>query len=166
MPLLTNDVWRHLLAQCLDAAVEETRVRLVSFVFMPEHVHLLVSPVDAECSVSRFLARVKQPFSKQVHDQLLNSGGRLLDRLVVRERLGKMCFRFWQEGPGFDRNLFSPDAITASLDYIHTNPVKRGLCQKAVDWRWSSARFYLAEPPMKQYPDLPFVHGLPAGAIS
>lgn len=166
MPLLTNDVWRRRLAKCLDAAVEETQARLISFVFMPEHVHLLIGPVNAECSISLFLARVKQPFSQQVHDQLRESGGRLLDRLVVRERPGKTCFRFWQEGPGFDRNLFSPEAITASLDYIHLNPVKRGLCRKAIDWPWSSARFYLGEPPMQQYPELPFVHGLPAGAIS
>ena len=55
------------------------------------------------------------------------------------------CFRFWQEGPGFDRNLFGPEAITASMDYIHLNPVKRGLCEKATDWKWSSARFYLGE---------------------
>lgn len=62
------------------------------------------------------------------------------------------CFRFWQEGPGFDRNLFSPEAITASMDYIHLNPVKRGLCEKATDWKWSSARFYLGET---TDPDLP-----------
>jgi REP-associated tyrosine transposase len=112
------------------------------------------------------LARVKQPFSRQIHDLLLESGGSLLDRLMVRERQGKTCFRFWQEGAGYDRNLFSPEAITASLEYIHTNPVKRRLCQKAIDWRWSSARFYLAATQSKQYEDLPFVHGLPAGAIS
>src|SRR5580658_10234898 len=66
LPLLTNDAWRRLLARCLDAAAEETQSRLVSFVFMPEHVHLLIDPVNVDCSISRFLARVKQPFSQQV----------------------------------------------------------------------------------------------------
>ncbi len=56
-----------------------------------------------------------------------------------------LCFRFWQEGPGFDRNLFSPAAIASSTDYIHANPVKRGLCQSAVDFKWSSARFHLRD---------------------
>ena len=61
---------------------------------------------------------------------------------MVRERPGKFVFRCWQEGPGFDRNLYSIKALQGSLDYIHTNPVKRGLCVKARDWRWSSARYY------------------------
>ncbi|MFI5457915.1 MAG: hypothetical protein ACHRXM_20950 [Isosphaerales bacterium] len=87
-------------------------------------------------------------------------------RLTVRERPGKWCFRFWQEGPGFDRNFFSSEAITASLDYIHNNPVNRRLCPRAVDWRWSSARFYLVDRPAQSEPELPFVHGLPDGVLS
>jgi putative transposase len=111
------------------------------------------------------LARIKQPFSKQIKDLLVQNASRLLERLTVQERPGKTCFRFWQEGPGFDRNLFSPEAIEFSLDHIHSNPVKPGLCRRAVDWKWSLARYYLALPP-RQHPALPTVHGLPEGAIS
>ena len=42
----------------------------------------------------------------------------------------------------FETNLFSIKAVQASIDYIHNNPVKRGLCIKARDWCWSSALFY------------------------
>ena len=140
-------------------------MEMVGFVFMPEHVHLLVYPTAANPSISRYLARIKQPFSKQIKDVLVAHGSRLLSRLTVRERPGKDCFRFWQEGPGFDRNLFSPDAISLALEYIHNNPVRRGLCRRAVDWRWSSARYYLDVPPRQQYPNLPMIHGLPEGAV-
>jgi len=88
---------------------------------------------------------VKQPVSLQVRKDLEATKSRLLQRLMVRERPGKIVFRFWQEGPGFDRNLFTVKVVQASLDYIHSNPVKRGLCQRARDWRWSSARFYETE---------------------
>ena len=89
----------------------------------------------------------------------------LLKQLTVLERPGKYCFRYWQEGPGFDRNIFSRDALAASIDYIHNNPVKRGLCQRAIDWSWSSARYYLIDPPRQQFPELPHIHGLPMGAF-
>ena len=46
------------------------------------------------------------------------------------------------------------------LNYIHENPVRRGLCQKAVDWKWSSARHYLQEDQTLD-PDLPTLHPLP-----
>jgi hypothetical protein len=52
----------------------------------------------------------------------------------------------------FDRNLFTVKAVTASLDYVDTDPVKRGLCHKAPDWRWSSARFYEEEGPCSEPP--------------
>mgnify|MGYP003508628969 CR=1 FL=1 len=143
MPLLTNDGWRKILAASLDNACIEEHFELVAFVFMPEHVHLLVLPLNSESSVSRLLARTKQPTSKQIRQLLEANQSRLIQKLTVQERPGKTCFRFWQEGPGFDRNLFSPAAIAASIDYIHTNPVKRGLCRTAVDFKWSSARFHL-----------------------
>ncbi len=164
MPLLTNNDWRRRLARSIDAANAESMIQLVAFVFMPEHVHLLVYPQRSQVSIARYLARVKQPFSKAIKDLLAANRSRLLHRLTVQERPGKMCFRFWQEGPGFDRNLYSAKAITSSIHYIHTNPEKRGLCLRAVDWKWSSARYYLAEIPGQQDPDVPFVHGLPVGA--
>jgi len=145
MPLLTNDPWRGILAASLNTACREESFDLVAFVFMPEHVHLLVLPLTSDSSLSRLLARTKQPTSKQIREFLGENNSPLVQQLTVQERPGKFCFRFWQEGPGFDRNLFAPAAIASSIDYIHMNPVKRGLCQSAVDFKWSSARFHLRD---------------------
>ena len=141
-PLLTNDVWRGILARSLEPACAEEGFDLVAFAFMPEHVHLLVTPHNRSAKVSRLLARTKQPTSKQIKQLLVEAGSSLVEQLTVRERPGKFCFRFWQEGPGFDRNIFSAQAVEASINYLHENPVKRGLCKRAVDWKWSSARFH------------------------
>ena len=67
-PLLTNDVWRGILAASLTNACLEEHFRLIAFVFMPEHVHLhlLVLPENLHSKVSRLLARTKQPASKQI----------------------------------------------------------------------------------------------------
>ncbi len=155
LPLLTNDGWRKLLCHSLNAACDAEGFSLIAFVFMPEHVHLLVLPKTDESKVSRLLARTKQPASKQIRQILEANHSPLLQKLTVQERPGKQCFRFWQEGAGFDRNLFSPDAIGASIDYIHSHPVKRNLCHAAVDFKWSSARFHLCGV---IDPDLPTLH--------
>jgi len=128
-------------------------------------VHLLVYPKEPIPRISFYLARIKQPFSKQIREILAAEGSPLVSQLTVQERPGKPCFRFWQAGSGFDRNLFSAEAIASSLEYLHNNPVKRGLCQQAVQWKWSSARYSL-DPPSRQHPELPMIHGLPDGAIS
>jgi putative transposase len=164
-PLLTNDRWQAILSQTIDAAGNAEAIELVAFVYMPEHVHLLVYPTAPEPNIGRYLARVKQPCSKQIKELLVTQGSSLLGALTVHERTGKTCFRFWQEGPGFDRNLFTADVVGISLGYIHKNPVERGLCRNAVDWKWSSARYYLDEPPKYQHPGLPHTHGLPVGVF-
>jgi putative transposase len=160
LPLLTNDCWRTELSNCIKQANEEFRFELVAFVYMPEHVHMLVLPQSDAPDIGSYLAQVKQPLSKFVKNKLEESNSTLLKRLTIRERPGKYCFRFWQEGPGFDRNLFSLKAIEASIDYIHLNPVARGLCPRATDWKWSSARYYLGLPAGQQHENLPFIHGL------
>jgi putative transposase len=157
-PLLTNDDWRMRLARTIDEANRVERFQLIAFVFMPEHVHLLVVPQENEPDIGRYLAQVKQPFSKSINEILIQKKLPLSGQLTVQERPGKFCFRFWQEGPGYDRNLNTADSIEAALNYIHMNPVKRKLVEKAVDWCWSSTRWYLADPPRRQIEGLPFVH--------
>ncbi len=161
MPLLTNDVWRSMLSVSINRAVKGHAFRLIAFVYMPEHVHLLVLPSDPGSRVSGLLKAVKQPFSNRIKRLLAESSSRLLRRLTVHERPGKTAFRFWQEGPGYDRNLITPKAMQASMDYIHMNPVRRGLVDEARRWRWSSCRWYVEEGSCRDE-TLPTIDGLPA----
>lgn len=160
MPLLTNDSWRRLLCRSIDRAIERSSFRLVAFVLMPEHVHLLVLPTIPIVRIDKFLSSIKQPHSVRIKRILQQTDKPLLDRCTVQERPGKKAFRYWQEGPGYDRNLFSEQAVTSAIDYIHENPVRRGLCSRAANWKWSSARWYVSDSLMTD-PDLPKIHGLP-----
>jgi putative transposase len=122
MPLLTNDEWRMLLAESIDRAVKGHSCRLVAYVFMPEHVHILVQPTVVEVRIDLLLKAIKAPFSVRIRRRLEEVGSPLLERLTVRERPGIHCFRFWQEGGGYDRNLRSVKAVDAAIAYIHETP--------------------------------------------
>lgn len=58
------------------------------------------------------------------------------------------------------RNLFSPREIAEKINYIHENPVRRGLVETPEDWLWSSARYYFAgsdgilPPDIESLPDI------------
>jgi putative transposase len=121
---------------------------------MPEHVHLLVFPEQADSRVESLLYAIKRPFSFRVKQQLLSLNDPLLAHLTIRERPGKETFRFWQEGGGYDRNITSVDAIHVAADYIHLNPVRRDLCSSAEQWKWSSLKTHQG---LAQDPDLPVV---------
>jgi putative transposase len=159
-PLLADEKVCKLLCQSIDQAMSHHRHQLIAFVFMPEHVHLLVLPTSIECDIAGLLFAIKRPFSYRVKRHYEASHSDLRSQLVVREREGKSAFRFWQEGAGYDRNLFEPQSIVAAIDYIHLNPVRRGLVASARDWKWSSCRWYLTER-QEMDPDLPTIHGLP-----
>ena len=100
-------------------------------------------PSPAATTDRSIVGSAKRPYSAEIKRLLAATGSSLLQRLTVRERPGKHCFRFWQEGPGYDRNIASVKALEGSIDYIHMNPVRRGLCDRPTDWPWSSARYYL-----------------------
>ena len=161
IPLLANDQWLYLLAESLDQAVHGQSCRLIAYVFMPEHVHILVQSASQDFRVDLFLKALKAPYSRRIKSLLEAAGSPLLNRLTVRERPGIHCFRFWQEGGGYDRNLRSVKAVEAAIAYIHENPVRRQLCERSTDWRWSSARHYEQDGREASPLELPpTIHGL------
>ncbi len=145
MPLLTSDEWCRLLAESLDRAVAGLSCRLIAYVFMPEHVHILVQPTVHEARIDLLLKAIKAPFSLRIKRLLQETNDPLLETLTVRELPEVQRFRFWQEGGGYDRNLRSVKAVEAAIDYIHENPVRRKLCKESTKWKWSSAGHYRQE---------------------
>lgn len=163
LPLLINDDWCCRLSHHLTAACRDHEIDLNGFVYMPTHVHLVIFPRQTEPDIGRFLAAFKQPFSKEIKQILIDNQSPLLEKLTVRERPGKTAFRFWQEGGGHDKNISLRRTLSHYLDYVHLNPAAAHLCERAIDWRWSSARYYLLNPPKQQFDGLPYLHGLPYG---
>ncbi len=49
--------------------------------------------------------------------------------------------RVWQRR-FYDLNIWSPKKHLEKLNYMHNNPVKRGLVMEPGDWPWSSWRLY------------------------
>jgi putative transposase len=160
MPVLTNDSWRGMLSEAINRAMDGQGYRLAAFVYMPEHVHLVVHPLVGAQTIDRLIRAIKRPYSYRLKQHLISVRSPLLGRLTVRQRPGVETFRYWQEGPGYDRNLTEAATVLSAIDYIHLNPVRRGLCEAAVQWRWSSAKHYAAEE-LPDDPLLPIVHGLP-----
>jgi putative transposase len=161
LPLLTDDAWRSLLSEAIDRAGQRHGYHLAAFVYMPEHVHLLFYPGSRASEIDRLLKAIKRPCSFRIKRLLQETNTRLLQRLTIRQRPGVDTFRFWQEGPGYDRNLAAPDIVLAAIDYIHLNPVRRGLVERAIDWQWSSARWYEGQSYYRHF-RLPRVERLPA----
>jgi putative transposase len=109
---------------------------------MPEHVHLLICPRQPAYDISAVLASVKQSVVRRALVFVRREAPAFLARMADRQLCGVTHFRFWQRGGGYDRNVVTAEAVHQWIEYIHANPVRRGLCRRPEDWYWSSAADY------------------------
>jgi putative transposase len=109
-----------LFEQELEAVRWRYQFIVADYVLMPEHVHLLTN----EPRVSS-LAVAFQVLKQETASELKQPG----------------ATQFWQRRY-YDFNVFSEMKTVEKLQYMHRNPVKRGLVAKPEDWRWSSFRLY------------------------
>lgn len=139
LPLLGKDRTRAWLVAAIDKARARHNFDLWAWVIMPEHVHLLINPREADYSISAILSSIKRPVAEAAIAYLTAKRSPFLEKLTVQTRT-RAYRRFWQAGPGQDRNIDDPTTAHRVVEYIHNNPIKRGLVGRPEDWRWSSAR--------------------------
>jgi len=130
-------LYRDLLAASCRAA----EVAIWAWVLMPNHVHLILVPRDAD-GLRRALAPVHRRYAGHVHAREGRTG------------------HFWQGR--FGAVAMDEDHLGAALRYVALNPVRARLVDDARDWRWSSVHAHLAArddgitavaPVLDRYPD-------------
>lgn len=140
LPLLSRDRTRRWVIDAMESTRLHHDVALWAYVIMPDHVHVLLCPRRPRYQMRIILAALKRPVATSARAYLAeHRETRWLERLTVRYPTRRV-FRFWQPGGGFDRNIFRDRTVAAVVEYIHANPVRRGLAEKPTDWEWSSAR--------------------------
>ena len=98
------------------------RYRLIAWVVMPNHVHVMIEIFDGF------------PLDNVIHSWKSYTASEA-NKLLKRE--GK----FWYHDY-FDRYIRDERHYYNSLRYIHENPVTAGLVERAEDWPYSSARLW------------------------
>jgi putative transposase len=137
--LLTSDRVCTWLAQAIHAAREKHGFALWAYVFMPNHVHLIIHPQRDSYSISKILRDIKEPVAQLLMSHLRKEAPWDLKKLMARQG-NREIQRLWQAGGGFDRNLIEWNQIDEKIVYVELNPVRRGLAKESSDWTWSSAR--------------------------
>jgi len=141
-PLLSKDRARQWLVDALDRARRIHALLLLAYVIMPEHAHVVLLPERETYRMGDVRRSIKQPVSRRAIRLLREQDSQWLEKLTARQPGGKVRCRFWQDGGGYDRNVISPDALWSTIQYIHANPVRRGLVDYPSQWEWSSARWW------------------------
>jgi putative transposase len=106
--------------ECLMTACEKYRCSLHAYVFMPNHVHLVITPSD-ECGISSALQSVGRRYVRRFNDFYGRTGtlweGRYRATLIDSDRYLLTCYR-----------------------YVELNPVRAGVAARPEEYDWSSYR--------------------------
>jgi len=136
LPFLGTRRARDRFVKILDEVQARHGVRLIGYVVMPEHVHLLLSE-PKKGNPSKALQVLKQKVSTALRKKK-SPPGQLALRFVENEAVEK---HFWQRR-FYDFNVWSEKKLKEKLEYMHANPVMRKLVVHPKDWPWSSFSFY------------------------
>jgi putative transposase len=140
LPLLNNAIVRDMVCDEIGRALLECEGCVSAFVLMPDHVHLLVYLPDGGC-LHRFnkLWRGRSAQRIVAHATEVNAT-KILD-VMARHANGKSNYAVWKEQVRA-LAIYSEKKLYAMVNYIHFNPVRRGLVSLAEEWPFSSWRFY------------------------
>ena len=113
------------------------RYDLIAYVVMPNHVHVLIKSHD-KWPLRKVLHSWKSYTAKEIKEILLKTG----EPPVLPESI-------WQ-ADYWDRFIRNDNHFLRTIDYIHDNPVKAGLCQSTQDWHASSFTWERGLPAREQ----------------
>ena len=97
-----------------------------AWVILPDHLHLLLSPKEADYST------VVSSFKRTVTSSMRNRGFTGGKTTIWQDR-------FWEH------TIRDDEDYERSVDYIHFNPVKHGLARTPIEWKYSSVHQFIKD---------------------
>ena len=137
IPVFTSDKYFQIMIESIKYCQTNKGLKIHFYILMDNHFHMIVSGKD----ISNTISSMKRHTAFEIIENL-KKGNKywLLQQLKQQKKNYKneSNHQVWQEG--FHPQLISSDEMFAQkVDYIHQNPIKRGLVNESKFWKYSSA---------------------------
>ncbi len=109
--------------EILESARRRLGFLLCGYVLMPDHWHAIIFPPHP-LTISQIMEAIKVGSTRRLNTRRKGGG------------------EIWQPR-FFDHALRTVEKYHQCVDYMHLNPVRRGLVEKPEDWKWSSIHEYV-----------------------
>ncbi len=150
LKLFRHPTLSHEFLKALQELRQEHSFSLYAYVLMPDHVHLLVQPSNGQ--ISELMKKIKSLAARKIVARLKAENRQTTLAALRKTTTGRKrhTFRVWQDG-FHTVELWSGWMIKKKVDYLHSNPLRKGLVKSAKDYPWSSFQAF---------------HGIGRGAVS
>ncbi|MGE0379128.1 MAG: transposase [Planctomycetaceae bacterium] len=131
--LLEEDQPKRILLGRLNEQLRLQAADCVGFVIMSDHVHAIIQ-FSAPGQLSRFMHGWKRTSSYHIREWYREQDFNYFKTAAAGNRLWTPKY--------YSFEIYTRKKLEQKLIYMHLNPVRAGLVGRAIDWRWSSARWY------------------------
>ncbi|MGH9801582.1 MAG: REP-associated tyrosine transposase [Blastocatellia bacterium] len=139
LPVFQTDAIKTVTCNAIDEARQSHGFLLFAYVIMPDHMHLLTDQPDKPSTLLRY---VKGTIAHRVIEHLKEKNYESsLEKLQHPDWKRNHRYSLWQQEKNVF-SVFSEAVFMQKANYINLNPVRAGLVERAIDYRWSSARYW------------------------
>ena len=142
--IFTRPDYKHIVLESLAYCQKNKGLIIYGWVLMSNHLHMITGS-KGEDKVSDIMRDFKKFTSKEILKILLADSTESRREWMLNrfEYAGKnddkiKNYRFWQQGNDA-QEIYLNDYFNQKLNYIHENPVKAEIVNRAEDYRYSSA---------------------------
>ncbi|KIA85657.1 transposase [Flavobacterium sp. AED] len=151
--IFTRQTYRDSIIESLDYCIKNKGMILYGYVIMSNHIHLIIQSHDGK--LSDLIRDFKKFTAKNILDkiQVVPESRKewMLERfkLAAEKHTRNKNYQFWQYG-NHAEEIYTNKFMWSKLDYIHLNPVRAGLVEKASQYIYSSANNYINDTGLLQ----------------
>lgn len=130
-PILIDPAVRLALREAIVSVRQTLPFRIDGWVLPPDHLHAIWTLPDGDADFSNRWRLIKR------HVTHVCGPDYRRPELLTQRRCAKQYGTLWQHR--FWEHLIRDERdFRQHMDYLHANPVKHGLVNAAIEWRWSS----------------------------
>jgi REP element-mobilizing transposase RayT len=143
--IFTRKTYKDLIIDSFKYSIENKGFQIFAYVIMSNHIHLIANSTTGHLSDT--IRDLKKFTSRRIIDTIeeINESRRtwILNRFRFNAThlKGNKNYQVWTH-ENHAILLYSNEFIRQKIEYIHDNPVKAGIVEKAEDYLYSSARNY------------------------
>lgn len=136
--LLRPHKYKDIIIESLRFLTVERRIKLYSFVIMPNHIHViwqmqpLINPAHVQRDFLKYTAQQMKFDLEMNHPKVLP---------YFKSATNDRSCQFWKRR-ALSIELRTSSVFEQKLTYIHWNPVRAGICKLPEEYKYSSALFY------------------------
>ena len=139
LPVFRTDLIKALFCRALHEARASAGFLILAYVVMPDHLHIITNGARKPSETLRFIKGIS---ARRIIRHLKDGGFQgSLEKLRGAQKADRHQYSLWQRESNVVL-LTVESTFMQRVHYIHQNPVRAGLVERAADYRWSSVRYW------------------------